>query len=206
MENAAPMTVDELGHTADVSRETLDRLRAYEELLRRWQQRINLVSKDSLGDAWRRHFLDSLQLMRWVDPAKRTLDMGTGAGFPGMVLSIACNAPVVLAESDARKCAFLREVRRVTDAPAEVLEGRVEDIAETGFSLIFARALAPVAKLLEYAAPLLAPDGACVFLKGARAADELDDAYAQWRMQVHQFPSAADPRGVVLQIRNPERV
>lgn len=206
MVNTVPMTVDEFGHTVDVSRETLDRLQSYEELLRRWQERINLVSRDSLADVWRRHFLDSLQLMKWVDPARRTLDMGTGAGFPGMALSIACNAPVVLAESDSRKCAFLREVRRVTDAPAEIAEGRVEDLVETGFSLILARALAPVARLLEYAAPLLAPDGICVFLKGARVEEELQEARASWHMNMTEYPSAADPRGVVLEIRKPERV
>ena len=206
MVNPAPMTVDELGHMANVSRETLDRLRAYEELLRRWQERINLVSRDSLNDVWRRHFLDSLQLAKWVEPGHRALDMGSGAGFPGMVLSIACDAPVVLAESDVRKCAFLREVRRVTNAPAEIAEGRVETLEERGFPLILARALAPVARLLEYAVPMLAPDGVCVFLKGARADEELKEARAPWHLDVTEYPSAADPRGVVLEIRKPERV
>jgi 16S rRNA (guanine527-N7)-methyltransferase len=206
MVNPAPMTVDELGHKANVSRETLDRLRVYEELLLRWQERINLVSRDSLNDVWRRHFLDSLQLAKWVETGHRALDMGSGAGFPGMVLSIACEAPIVLAESDARKCAFLREVRRVTKAPSEIAEGRVEAIEEGGFSLILARALAPVVLLLEYAAPMLAPDGVCVFLKGARVDEELKEARASWHLDVTEYPSAADPRGVVLEIRKPERV
>jgi len=200
------MTIDELGHAANVSRETLDRLRAHEELLRRWQARINLVSQASLTDVWRRHFLDSLQLAKWVEPGRRALDMGSGAGFPGMVLSVAREAPIVLAESDARKCAFLREVRRVTNAPSEIAEGRVEAIEERGFPLILARALAPVARLLEYAVPMLAPDGVCVFLKGARAEEELKEARASWHMDVIERPSAADPRGVVLEIRKPRRV
>ena len=133
--------------------------------------------------------------------------MGSGAGFPGLVVSILKGAPVVLAESDSRKCAFLREARRVTSAPASVREGRLEDMNEPdGFAVILARALAPVGKLLELATPLLRSGGICVFLKGERVEDELTDARTSWRMDVERFPSAADPRGVVLEIRNVERV
>ena len=106
--------------------QTFGRLEVYAETLRTWQPRINLVSNKSLDDLWRRHFLDSVQLARWVSPDMRILDMGSGAGFPGLVLSIITGATVVLAESDARKCAFLREVRRLTDARAEIAESRIE--------------------------------------------------------------------------------
>ena len=123
MVETATMSVEEFGRTADVSRETLARFEAYEDLLQHWQKRINLVSRNTLADIWRRHFLDSLQLGPRVIASGASgpaLDMGSGAGFPGLVLAIAGDTPFVLAESDSRKCAFLREARRVTDAPAEI--------------------------------------------------------------------------------------
>lgn len=201
----APMTAEEFMSAGDVSRETFARLKIYEGTLRQWQERINLVSRNTLDDVWRRHFLDSLQLAKWVEPGRRVLDMGSGAGFPGMVVAIVTGAPVRLAESDARKCAFLREVRRLTDAPAEIEEGRVEDMDDQ-FDIVMARALAPLKQLLAYAEPLLATAGTCLFLKGSQAADELTDAAEIWNMDVEQHPSASDPRGVVLRIRNLERV
>ena len=206
MVSTSTLSAAEFGRTADVSRETLARFEAYEDLLQHWQKRINLVSRTTLTDVWRRHFLDSLQLSKWVESGTPALDMGSGAGFPGMVLAIACDTPFVLAESDSRKCAFLREVRRVTDAPAEIHEGRVEAMDNSGFGLIVARALAPVTRLLELARPLLRGDGKCLFMKGAQVADELDLARASWTMELNQHPSVADPRGVILEIRNPDRV
>jgi len=207
MVNGATMSAEEFGQVADVSRETLTRLKAYEDLLQQWQQKINLVSRTTLSDVWRRHFLDSAQLGQWVDPTVPTLDMGSGAGFPGMVLSIKREAPILLAESDSRKCAFLREVRRVTDAPAEIFDGRVEAIeSDSGFGLIIARALAPVSRLLELALPLLARDGYCIFMKGEQVDQELEEAAGAWTMDLIKHPSVADPRGVILEIRNPDRV
>ena len=197
-------------HT-DVSRETLgpetlERLDMYTETLRAWQPRINLVSNRSMDDLWRRHFLDSAQLGKWIMPGKRVLDMGSGAGFPGLVISIITGAPVVLAESDSRKCAFLREVRRLTDANAEIAEGRIEDLDAGLFDVVVARALAPLTDLLDHAAGLVKPDGFCLFPKGARVDDELTDATENWNMQVEQHQSLSDPDGVVLRIRNLSRV
>lgn len=210
MVSTTTLSAAEFGRTADVSRETLARFEAYEDLLQQWQQRINLVSRTTLPDVWRRHFLDSLQLRQWVTPGVTGLDMGSGAGFPGLVLAIACDTRFVLAESDSRKCAFLREARRITDAPAEIHEGRVEALEGvgdgTGFGLIVARALAPVSRLLELALPLLSRDGMCVFMKGEQVAEELDVARESWTMDLEEHPSVADPRGVILKIRNPNRV
>jgi 16S rRNA (guanine527-N7)-methyltransferase len=207
MVNGATMSAEEFGRAADVSRETLTRLQAYEGLLQQWQAKINLVSRTTLSDVWHRHFLDSAQLGKWVDPDTSVLDMGSGAGFPGMVLSIMRGAPVLLAESDSRKSAFLREVRRITEAPAEIFDGRVESIeTSTGFDLIVARALAPVSRLLELARPLLARDGYCIFMKGAQVDQELEEAAGAWTMDLTKHPSVADPRGVILEIRNPDRV
>ena len=199
------MTAEEFQRAGNVSRETFARLEIYAAVLRQWQDRINPVSRKTLDDVWRRHFLDSLQLTKWVAPGQRILDMGSGAGFPGLVVSIATGLPVVLAESDARKCAFLREVRRLTDAAADIAEGRVEGL-DGRFDLTMARALAPLDRLLELAAPRLSPEGACLFLKGGRVVDELTDAAAIWNMNVEQHPSVSDPRGAVLRIRNLDRV
>lgn len=207
MVNGATMSAEEFGRVAGVSRETLTRLQAYEGLLQQWQQKINLVSRTTLSDVWRRHFLDSAQLSQWVDPDTSTLDMGSGAGFPGMVLSIMRGAPILLAESDSRKCAFLREVRRVSGARAEIFDGRVEALEPaTGYGLIIARALAPVSRLLELARPLLARDGYCIFMKGEQVDQELEEAAGAWTMDLTKHPSVADPRGVILEIRNPDRV
>ncbi|HCP01484.1 MAG: 16S rRNA (guanine(527)-N(7))-methyltransferase RsmG [Alphaproteobacteria bacterium] len=206
------MTPDEFGrhlHTAGhVSRETLspetvDRLTVYADTLRAWQPRINLVSNKSLDDLWRRHFLDSAQLARWIACDHRVLDLGSGAGFPGLVLAIVTGASVVLAESDARKCAFLREVRRLTDAPAEVAEGRIENLeTASGFDVVTARALTTLSGLLDHAAPHLKSDGFCLFSKGARARNELTDAKKVWNMKVNSYQSLSGSGGTVLQIGN----
>ncbi|MDA0786003.1 MAG: 16S rRNA (guanine(527)-N(7))-methyltransferase RsmG [Proteobacteria bacterium] len=190
----------------DVSRETfdletMDRLDIYGSTLRTWQSRINLVSNKSLDDLWRRHFLDSLQLARWIDPDMKVLDLGSGAGFPGLVLSIVTGAPVVLAESDSRKCAFLREVRRLTDANAEIAEGRIEGLDAGPFDVVVARALAPLTDLLGHASGFLNSGGFCLFLKGARVEDELTDAAKNWNIQVEQHQSLSEPDGTVLRIR-----
>lgn len=192
-----------------VSRETLGRLDIYAETLRAWQPRINLVSNRSLDDLWCRHFLDSIQLVKWITRDMTVLDLGSGAGFPGLVVSIVTGAAVVLAESDSRKCAFLREVRRLTDAPAEIAEGRIEDLDTTKygpFDIVTARALAPLSELLDFAEGSVKSDGFCLFLKGARVDDELTDASKVWNMQVEQHQSLSEPDGAVLRIRNLSRV
>lgn len=202
----AAFVTDATAGKPHVSRETLARLDLYAEALRAWQPRINLVSNKSLDDLWRRHFLDSAQLAKWITPEMRVLDLGSGAGFPGLVLSIITGANVVLAESDARKCAFLREVRRLTEANAEIAEGRIEDLDAGPFDVVTARALAPLSALLDHAAGRVKPDGFCLFLKGARVDDELTDARENWKMEMEPHPSLSDPDGVVLRIRNLSRV
>ena len=214
MNIGAPLTSDAFADilARDVSRETLApdtirRLEIYADTLRAWQPRINLVSTATLDDLWRRHMLDSAQLARWVEPDKRVLDLGSGAGFPGLVLSIVTGGTVVLAESDARKCAFLREVRRLTDAPAEIVEGRIEALAQdAAFDVVTARALAPLPVLLDHASAHLKSDGFCLFLKGARVSAELTNANEFWNMNMNRHPSLSDPEGAVLQIGSLSRV
>lgn len=188
----------------DVSRETLARLELYAELLGRWNRAINLVGKRTLDDLWRRHFLDSAQLLPLLPPLDgrpRVLaDLGSGAGFPGLVLAILGAGEVHLVESDLKKATFLREVARATGAPASVHAARIESLDGLAADVVTARALAPLDRLIAYAAPLLREDGCCLFLKGREAERELTLIDKARKITVDRFPSRSDPEGVVLRI------
>ena len=189
----------------------MDRLRAYADHLADWQQTLNLVSRNSLEHVWDRHMLDSIQLIRHL-PAGATsvTDIGSGAGFPGLVLAIATGLPTRLIESHVRKSAFLRETAALTGAPAEVLNARVEDVAKaqrrpnTGESvansgdILTARAVAPLSKLCEMADSLGAQT--CLFMKGARWREELTEAEKRWRIKLQTFESLTSPEGRILRI------
>jgi len=204
---ARPLTPEEFRAAADVSRETLARLEAYAELLQRWQPAVNLVAASTLPDLWRRHMLDSAQLFRLLPRVPTKLaDLGSGAGFPGLVLAIMGAGEVELLESDTRKCAFLREAIRATAAQARVREGRIEELAGHEFDVVTAGALAPLPKLLAHAARLLVPGGAALFLKGAKIEGELTAASEAWKISLERFPSLTDPGGWVLRIREITRV
>ncbi len=190
---------DAFARMTGVSRETTDRLAGHLDLLRRWQKRINLVGASTLCDPWRRHMLDSAQLAPLIPSGARLADLGSGAGFPGLVLAVLRGGPVHLIESDARKAAFLREAVRATAAPAEVHNDRAESL-QLQADVVVARACAPLDRLLGLALPLLAPGGICLFLKGARAGEELDAARAGWRMTVRRHPSRSAADGVVLEL------
>jgi len=185
-----------------VSRETIGRLESYAELLTRWQARINLVGPDTLPDLWTRHILDSAQLWPLLPPeARRLADLGSGAGFPGLVLAILGAPDVHLVESDARKCAFLREAARITDTRVTILNRRIEQVEPLEADIVTARALAPLSRLLDWAAPHLAKGGQCLFLKGRGAEDELTATAKEWKIGHRRIPSLTDPEGVVLQLR-----
>lgn len=204
------MTVDssfgpeDLVKAASVSRETLARLQTYADLLIAWQRALNLVSASTLGDLWRRHMLDSVQLAPMIGPAQKVADLGSGAGFPGMVLAILAQehryGPVVLVESDQRKCGFLREVRRATGVEVEIRPERIETAPPLGADVVTARALAPVSRLLELAQTHLVDGGRCLFLKGRQAEEELTQAQKYWKMSVARHPSQSDPQGAILEI------
>src|SRR5689334_6015701 len=137
-----PLTAEAFAEQLHVSRETLDRLRIYVDLLTRWNARINLVGASSLVDVWRRHILDSAQLIRHIDPATRVMvDLGSGAGLPGLILGILGVPEVNLIEADQRKAAFLREAARVTQVPVIVHASRVESVKVFTADIVTARAL-----------------------------------------------------------------
>ncbi|MFQ5958440.1 MAG: 16S rRNA (guanine(527)-N(7))-methyltransferase RsmG [Alphaproteobacteria bacterium] len=198
----SPLTPEAFRRETGVSRETLARLEAYAALLARWQRRINLASAASLGDVWRRHFLDSAQLFPYL-PASlgRLVDLGSGAGFPGLVLAILGADGVELIESDGRKCTFLAEAARVTETAVTIRNARIEWLPWAPADVVTARALAPLQQLLASAERFLTCHSVCLFLKGAGVEEELTSAAKEWNMRVNRQPSKTDPRGVVLHIQ-----
>jgi 16S rRNA (guanine527-N7)-methyltransferase len=166
---------------AQLTPETEQRLQAYSQLLLTWTRRINLISAADQPHIWTRHIHDSLRLIPHIpEGTTRAIDLGSGAGLPGLVLAIATGIQFDLIESDRRKAAFLLEAARVTGAPAKIHPTRIEDTAIPPAPLITARALAPLEKLLALATPLLAPGGTMLFLKGARAPEEIAAARQTW--------------------------
>jgi len=194
-----------------VSRETEDRLAVIVALLRKWQGTINLVAPSTLPQIWRRHVADSLQLVPLAGGARRWVDLGSGAGFPGLVVAAALaeepDADITLVESDTRKAAFLREAARVTELPVTVLPNRIEQVAPaiaSGVEIVSARALAPLPRLLELAAPLLAAGARGMFLKGQDVDNELTEASKSWILETQITPSRTDRQGRILVVRRAE--
>ena len=168
-----------------VSRETWERLHVYVELLLRWNRTINLISRKDEVNIWDRHIEDSLALVPHMPySASHAIDLGSGGGLPGIVLAIATGVTFHLVESDHRKSAFLREAIRHTGASAIVHTERAEQTDLPPAPLVTARALASLPQLLSWAAPLLLPEGICLFPKGRNVAEELTLASAQWHMKV----------------------
>ena len=189
-----------------VSRETADRLAAFVDLLLVWNRRINLISRRDEADVWPRHVFDALQLVPLLPSADSAIDIGSGGGFPGLVLAIATGIRFGLVEADQRKAAFLREAARYTGAPVTVHATRVETLRLPSARLVTARAMASLPMLLALSAPLLGRDGVCVFPKGQKAANELTDAGREWHMRVERFPSRTDPTATILRISEIRRV
>lgn len=189
-----------------VSRETLARLEAYAALLTRWSARINLIGRDTIADLWRRHILDSAQLRALVpERASSMIDLGCGAGLPGLVLAILGVPGVELVEADSRKCAFLREAARITEVAVTLHPCRIQAVPPHRVDVVTARACAPLDRLLGLAEPFLAPDAECLFLKGERAEEELTLARKNWTMTVSACQSRSDPRGVILRLQQVAR-
>jgi 16S rRNA (guanine527-N7)-methyltransferase len=194
---------------ADVSRETRAGLDLLVVELRRWQAIKNLVGPATLDQVWTRHVADSLQLLSIEHDASRYLDLGSGAGFPGLVLGIAlrerAGAQVHLVESNGRKCAFLRHVARITGAPVTVHQSRIEVAMAPfagGVDVVTARALASMTQLLAWTAPLLTTGARGLFPKGRNVADELTEARESWRFDARLVPSRTDPEGHIVHLRS----
>ncbi|MCC7015952.1 MAG: 16S rRNA (guanine(527)-N(7))-methyltransferase RsmG [Rhodospirillales bacterium] len=200
------MTAEEFARETGASPETMKRLERFVALLEKWQKKINLVGEATLADAWRRHVLDSAQLAPLVSGIEgKIADIGSGAGFPGLILAIMTDRHVHLIESDARKCAFLVEAARATDAAVSILNRRIESVTDPKFAVVIARAVAPLWELIGLAEGVLEPAGCCFFLKGQRVSDELTDALKSWSMIITRIPSVTNKNGVVLKLEKVAR-
>ncbi len=178
-----------------------EKLRRLAELVAKWSAKINLVSKHDLPHLWERHIQDSLALLPHIPTGTAAAtDLGSGAGFPGLVLALETNIPFTLIESDSRKAAFLIDAARQLAAPVTVLNCRIEAAKLPPAPLITARALAPLDKLLALATPHLAPDGICLFPKGQSFEAELSAAETHWRMTVERCKNPFNPQACILKL------
>jgi 16S rRNA (guanine527-N7)-methyltransferase len=198
---SAPLSAEGFAKIIPVSRETQDGLQNFVALLKSWNRRINLVGRDTIGDIWRRHILDSAQLFRLIPrQARNLIDLGSGAGFPGLVLAMMGVPQVHLVESDSRKAVFLREAVRITGAPAVIHPVRIDRVSPFVADIITARALAPLHELLEISQEFRGPDTMCLFLKGRMVDEELTEATKAWHMQVDRQPSLTNPSGCIVRL------
>ncbi len=180
-------------------------LSSFAALLLEWNQKVNLISRRNPGALWQRHMLDSAQLVEALPAAPegrplRIADLGSGGGFPGLVLAILGAGEVHLVESDGRKAAFLNHVSRETGVPVTVHVERIEQLAPLRADCVTARALAPLPKLLGYVARHLVPGGRALLLKGRAREGELTAARQQWSMAIRERPSLSDPESALLVI------
>ena len=206
MSDTAPESfgAEQFAAKTGVSRETLSRLKAYAGLLEEWNQRHNLASARSLQDVWRRHFWDSAQLTNFIPPGARTLvDLGSGAGFPGLVLAelLRGKIRVTLYEATRKKADFLAAAAKRMDLDVTIRNVRIEAGGHEAADVVTARAVAPLEQLLGYAQQFAGKNTVCLFLKGQSVASELTQARKSWRMNVNRHQSATDPTGVILEIR-----
>jgi 16S rRNA (guanine527-N7)-methyltransferase len=204
---------EELSRVFSVSRETVDRLKIYESVLRKWQRAVNLVAPATLPDVWTRHFADSLQIAKLVPGSAKTLvDIGSGGGFPGLVLAAhfadSEGPAVTLVESDQRKCAFLREAARSMEISVDILSTRIENDANlkalVGVDVVTARALAPLGRLLSLVAPFVSGETSCIFMKGRDADREIEEASQSWRFDTRTQLSVTDTQAKIVVIRQLE--
>jgi 16S rRNA (guanine527-N7)-methyltransferase len=189
-----------------VSRETINRLHAYADLLKEWTPAINLIAPSTVDTLWQRHIEDSAQLLPFVQKACSIVDLGTGGGLPSMVLAILGCPPIHAIESDARKCTFLHECVRLLQL-SDILtihHGRIETIKPLGCDVVVSRACAPLDALVTYAQHHMTPNGRCFFLKGKQVKDEINVA-STWRFDYTLHPSITSPDGVIVELYNLER-
>lgn len=196
----------------NVSRGTLDRLESYARLLTQWQAKINLVAPGTLAEVWHRHFADSAQLVRFAPAeAKTWLDLGAGAGFPGLVVAALLaekgQCRITLCESDTRKAAFLADVKRKLGLAVDIISARIEtDSTHVSVGLVdvvSARALAPLQRLVPLAAPFFHEQTVGLFPKGREAEKEIAEAATTWQFEAELMPSLTDREGRIAVIRKP---
>ena len=196
-----------LNDHVDVSHGTFLKLKLYHDLLLKWQNTINLIGKDTIGDSWNRHFLDSLQIIKLLpDNNKTIVDLGSGAGFPGMILAIMGFTHVHLIESDSRKCAFLKEVARITETKISIHNTRIENNTVENIDIFVSRACASLDNLLHLCKKNISRETICLFHKGKNYSNENTDARINWNYDIEVTPSIIDPQSVILKLSNVGRL
>lgn len=200
-----------LADALSVSRETTAPLSEYAEMLAKWQKAKNLVANGTLEQMWARHFLDSAQLYPLIRGQKGPgphllLDIGSGGGFPGLVLAAMGLVEAHMVESNGRKGTFMRQVAAKTGAKTTVHTSRIEDLAPFPVDFVTSRACARLVQLLEWASPFCHTGTVLFFLKGMIAEEELTEARASWNMTVNRHASLSDPSGVILEIHDLSRL
>lgn len=202
------MNADDFQQKTGVSRETLKKFELYAEMLEKWQKSINLVSNSTLSDKWLRHFYDSAQLIEHIknsDKPLKILDLGSGAGFPGLVISLLEAGEVHLVEGVGKKCSFMKQVIQKTNMNAIVHNERIEQMEVFPVDLITSRACAELDKLLELTYPFMTEFSECLFLKGERSDEEINNASKKWTFDVKKIPSKSEESGMILHLSNIKR-
>jgi 16S rRNA (guanine527-N7)-methyltransferase len=195
----------------NVSRETFERLQVFEAVIRKWNPSINLISRNSMAELWERHIVDSVQVFRATEPKGHWVDLGSGGGFPGLIISILAHeeAPdlnVTLVESDQRKSAFLRNAARECGVKCKVISKRIEQAEPQNADILSARALADLSLLLEFADRHLSPGGVALFPKGVSWKKELEQARNKWSFDAEAITSLTEPDAAILKIKGVTRV
>ena len=195
------MTGDDVCRRLGVSPEISERLAAYVAVLGEWQPRLKLIGPGTIDEVWSRHILDCGQLARYVPPTcRRLIDLGSGAGLPGMILAIMGVAGVEMVERDESKAAFLHVAANVCDVDVGIHRMTIEDLPREPADVVTARALAPLGRLLVVTAPFMREGAVAIFPKGQSVDEELKSAARHWHMWFSRHASLSDARSSVLVI------
>tara|TARA_B100000676_G_scaffold246968_1_gene250021 strand:- start:385 stop:1044 length:660 start_codon:yes stop_codon:yes gene_type:complete len=200
------LTAEDVGKTLNVSRETLARLKKFVDFLLNWQRSINLIGPGTVDNIWHRHVLDCGQLVRYLPDCPGTvLDIGSGAGLPGIILAILGVPNIRMIEADAKKCVFLREAARISETRVEIVEARAEQAVCEPAEIVTARAVAPLSRLLELTEPYIKPNTICFFFKGRNYKHELIDLKNNWKLQMETHRSLTERDGIILKLTSVSR-
>ena len=198
------LTYNDFKIKTNVNKETLEKLKTYLQLIKIWQKKFNLISQKSFNSVWERHFLDSYQILKLIGNKKKILDIGSGAGFAGIVCAICYNNFFCLVESSKKKCVFLNEVRRTLNIKnISIHNSRVENLKIiNNFDYISARAVTSLDKLIKYSLRFYKKDMTCIFLKGKTVSKEVEMAKKNYVFYIKLLKSITNRNGRILLIKN----
>ena len=198
------LTYNDFKIKTNLIKETLEKLKTYLNLIHDWQKKFNLISQKSFDTIWKRHFLDSYQILKYFGNKKKILDIGSGAGFPAIVCAICSNNFFYLIESNKKKCFFLNEVKKTINIEnISIHNSRIENLKITNnFDYITARAVTSLDKLIKYTLKFYNKDLTCIFLKGKTAPKEVEIAKKKYSFYIKLIKSFTNPEGKILLIKN----